>query len=61
MTSARLAAMHTALTRWAEDDGRANLPELIARALAASFGDVIAATIDRGDRSDAPSRTSGQA
>lgn len=41
-TSACLAAMHTALTRWAEDDGRTKLPELIARALAASFGDVIA-------------------
>ncbi|MFI6896825.1 hypothetical protein ACIBM4_22240, partial [Streptomyces sp. NPDC050256] len=38
-TSACLAAMHTALTRWAEDDGRTQLPELIARALTASFGD----------------------
>ncbi|MFG1810452.1 TetR/AcrR family transcriptional regulator [Streptomyces sp. NPDC049040] len=38
-TSACLAAMHTALTRWAEDDGRTELPELIARALAASVGD----------------------
>ena len=38
-TSACLAAMHTALTRWAEDDGRSALPDLIARALAASFGD----------------------
>lgn len=36
--SACLAAMHTALTRWAEDDGRTDLPELIARALTASFG-----------------------
>ncbi|APE23103.1 MULTISPECIES: TetR family transcriptional regulator [Streptomyces] len=37
-TSACLAAMHTALTRWAADDGRTNLPELIARALTATFG-----------------------
>lgn len=37
--SACLAAMHTALTRWAEDDGRTHLPDLITRALAASFGD----------------------
>lgn len=34
-----LAAMHTALVRWAEDDGRAELPDLIAKALAAAFGD----------------------
>ncbi|GAA1454356.1 helix-turn-helix domain-containing protein [Nocardiopsis tropica] len=40
-TSACLAAMHTALTRWAEDDGQTELPELIARALAAAFGDVV--------------------
>ncbi|MFI1224540.1 MULTISPECIES: TetR/AcrR family transcriptional regulator [unclassified Streptomyces] len=40
-TSACLAAMHTALTRWAEDDGQSELPELIARALAASFGDPV--------------------
>jgi hypothetical protein len=33
--------MHTALTRWAEDNGQTKLPELIARALAASFGDVV--------------------
>lgn len=39
-TSACLAAMHTALTRWAQDDGQTKLPELIERALAASFGDV---------------------
>ncbi|MEU8678689.1 helix-turn-helix domain-containing protein [Streptomyces sp. NPDC048560] len=39
-TSACLAAMHTALTRWAQEDGQTKLPELIARALAASFGDV---------------------
>ncbi|MGY1436712.1 TetR/AcrR family transcriptional regulator [Streptomyces reniochalinae] len=37
-TSACMAAMHTALTRWAEDDGHTKLPDLIARALAASFG-----------------------
>jgi AcrR family transcriptional regulator len=41
-TSACLAAMHTALTRWAEDDGQTALPELIVRALTASFGDVVA-------------------
>ncbi|MEU1891387.1 TetR/AcrR family transcriptional regulator [Streptomyces pristinaespiralis] len=46
-TSACLAAMHTALTRWADDDGRTKLPDLIARALAASFGhDVVATTPD---------------
>jgi AcrR family transcriptional regulator len=39
--SACLAAMHTALVRWAEDDGRTELPALIAKALAASFGDDI--------------------
>ncbi|GAA4212432.1 TetR/AcrR family transcriptional regulator [Actinocatenispora rupis] len=38
-TSACLAALHTALVRWAEDDGRSALPELIAQALTASFGD----------------------
>ncbi|GLY84879.1 TetR family transcriptional regulator [Actinoallomurus iriomotensis] len=37
--SACLAAMHTALVRWAEDDGRAELSEVIAEALAAAFGD----------------------
>ncbi|RKR93078.1 TetR family transcriptional regulator [Micromonospora pisi] len=37
--SACLAAMHTALMRWAEDDGRTELPGLIAKALAAAFGD----------------------
>jgi AcrR family transcriptional regulator len=36
--SACLAAMHTALVRWAEDDGRTELPDLIAKALAAAFG-----------------------
>ena len=37
--SACLAALHTALVRWAEDDGRAELPDVIAKALAAAFGD----------------------
>ncbi|WP_405401150.1 TetR/AcrR family transcriptional regulator [Streptomyces sp. NBC_01104] len=48
-TSACLAAMHTALTRWAEDDGKTKLPDLIARALTASFGDVTVATTDQMD------------
>ncbi|MEV4174749.1 hypothetical protein [Nonomuraea sp. NPDC049709] len=39
--SACLAALHTALVRWAEDDGRTDLPGLIAEALAAAFGDDI--------------------
>uniref|UniRef100_A0AAU3GJS7 TetR/AcrR family transcriptional regulator n=1 Tax=Streptomyces sp. NBC_01401 TaxID=2903854 RepID=A0AAU3GJS7_9ACTN len=38
-TSACLAAMHTALTRWVEDDGHTKLPDLIARALTATFGE----------------------
>jgi AcrR family transcriptional regulator len=37
--SACLAAMHTALVRWAADDGQTELPDLIAKALAAAFGD----------------------
>ncbi len=37
--SACLAALHTAMVRWAEDDGRSDLPHLIGRALAAVFGD----------------------
>ncbi|MFD0206468.1 MULTISPECIES: TetR/AcrR family transcriptional regulator [Saccharothrix] len=37
--SACLAAMHTALVRWAEDDGRTELPAVLAKALAAAFGD----------------------
>ncbi|NED96882.1 TetR family transcriptional regulator [Phytoactinopolyspora alkaliphila] len=41
--SACLAAMHTALVRWAEDDGRSELPDLIAKALAAAFGDDVVA------------------
>ncbi|MFJ6915827.1 hypothetical protein ACIQUX_18010 [Streptomyces sp. NPDC101133] len=30
--------MHTALVRWAEDDGRTELPGLIVQALVAAFG-----------------------
>ncbi|MEJ3742748.1 helix-turn-helix domain-containing protein [Actinomycetes bacterium KLBMP 9797] len=37
--SACLAAMHAALVRWAKDDARTDLPDLIAKALAAAFGD----------------------
>ncbi|MDG4781015.1 helix-turn-helix domain containing protein [Micromonospora sp. WMMD961] len=37
--SACLAAMHTALVRWAEDDGLSELPDLVAKALTAAFGD----------------------
>jgi MftR C-terminal domain len=37
--SACLAAMQTALVRWAEDDGRTARPDLIKNALAAAFGD----------------------
>ncbi|MGI5170065.1 TetR/AcrR family transcriptional regulator [Spirillospora sp. CA-253888] len=40
--SACLAALHTALVRWAEDDGRTELPALIEQALIAAFGDDIA-------------------
>ncbi|MFE8910852.1 TetR/AcrR family transcriptional regulator [Streptomyces globisporus] len=43
-TSACIAAMHTALTRWVEDDGRTKLPDLITQALAATFGDDAVAT-----------------
>ncbi|WP_370617509.1 TetR/AcrR family transcriptional regulator [Mumia sp. Pv 4-285] len=42
--SACLAAMHTALVRWAEDDGETALPELIAQAFAAAFGDDVVET-----------------
>ncbi|MEU5336801.1 helix-turn-helix domain-containing protein [Streptomyces asoensis] len=49
-TSACLAATHTALTRWTEDNGRTPLPDLITRALTASFGaDAVA-----GHAADAP-------
>ncbi|GAA2212302.1 TetR/AcrR family transcriptional regulator [Nonomuraea monospora] len=37
--SACLAALHTALVRWAEQDGREELPGLTAKALSAVFGD----------------------
>ncbi|WP_443667633.1 acyl-CoA-like ligand-binding transcription factor [Kibdelosporangium banguiense] len=40
--SACLAALHTALVRWAEDDGRTPLPDMIAKALAAVFGEDMA-------------------
>ena len=36
--SACLAAMHTALVRWAEDDGIDELPDVVAGALTAAFG-----------------------
>jgi AcrR family transcriptional regulator len=36
--SACLAAMHTALVRWADDNGQTDLPDLIAKALTAAFG-----------------------
>ncbi|MFC9605442.1 TetR/AcrR family transcriptional regulator [Streptomyces niveus] len=36
--SACLAAMHTAVMRWAEDNGRTNLPALITQAFTATFG-----------------------
>ncbi|BCB76350.1 TetR/AcrR family transcriptional regulator [Phytohabitans flavus] len=39
--SACLAAMHTALVRWAEDEGRADLADLVRKALVAAFGDGI--------------------
>ena len=39
-----LAALHTALVHWAEDDGRAELPDLIAKALAAAFGEGVLGT-----------------
>ncbi|MCC8244118.1 TetR/AcrR family transcriptional regulator [Saccharothrix luteola] len=38
-TGACLAAMHVALVRWAREDGRPDLPGLIAAALAAAFDD----------------------
>jgi AcrR family transcriptional regulator len=42
--SACLAALHAALVRWAEDDGRTELSDVLARALAAAFGDDIVGT-----------------
>jgi len=44
--SACLAALHTALVRWAEEDGRPELSDLIAEALTAAFGDGIVDTRD---------------
>ncbi|MGW6919432.1 TetR/AcrR family transcriptional regulator [Kitasatospora sp. NPDC054939] len=38
-TGACLAALHTALVHWAEEDGRPALPDLVTQALAAAFGD----------------------
>ncbi|WP_436763535.1 TetR/AcrR family transcriptional regulator [Streptosporangium sp. V21-05] len=52
--SACLAAMHTALVRWAEDDGRTRLPDLIAKALTAAFGDD---TAEGGGETDTPEPT----
>lgn len=37
--SACLAVMHTALVQWAERDGRSDLADLIARGMAAAFGE----------------------
>lgn len=42
-----LAVMHTALVQWAEDDGRTDLPDLVAQAFAAAFGDDV---LDPGTR-----------
>lgn len=42
--SACLAALHTALVRWAEEDGRPDLPGLIGMALAAAFGETVTGT-----------------
>jgi AcrR family transcriptional regulator len=53
-----LAVLHTALVRWAEDDGRADLPALVADALAAAFGDA-AAPLDRSARCQGPRRFTG--
>ncbi|MER6999416.1 helix-turn-helix domain-containing protein [Streptomyces sp. NPDC000410] len=39
-----LAALHTALVRWAEDEGRTELPDVVTKALAAAFGDDIVGT-----------------
>ncbi|WP_329426740.1 TetR/AcrR family transcriptional regulator [Streptosporangium sp. NBC_01495] len=50
--SACLAAMHTALVRWAEDDGRTELPDVIAKALTAAFGDDFAEPVGGVDTSD---------
>ncbi|MFI6520401.1 TetR/AcrR family transcriptional regulator [Spirillospora sp. NPDC050679] len=50
--SACLAALHTALVRWAEDDGRTDLPGLIEQALTAAFGDDIAEPPDAADSTE---------
>ncbi|MEV7986596.1 helix-turn-helix domain-containing protein [Micromonospora sp. NPDC085948] len=44
--SACLAALHTAVVRWAEDDGRTDLPALISTALTAAFGDDVGGRAD---------------
>jgi AcrR family transcriptional regulator len=49
-----LAAMHTALVRWAEDDGRTELPALIAQALAAAFGPDVDGPGPAGDGTTSP-------
>jgi AcrR family transcriptional regulator len=52
VASACLAAMHTALVRWTEEDGQTELPGLIAQALAAAFGDdVVGGAAAKGRRS----------
>ncbi len=38
VAGAALAAMHAALVRWAREDGRPDLPGLVAAALGAAFG-----------------------
>lgn len=55
--SACLAAMHMAVTRWAEDDGRTELPDLIAKALAAAFGDGVFG--DGANKTDDPGSPGG--
>ncbi|MEU5287035.1 TetR family transcriptional regulator [Streptomyces sp. CA-278952] len=54
VASACLAAMHTALVRWTEEDGRPELPGLIAQALAAAFGDDSVRGTAKAPRSDRP-------
>jgi AcrR family transcriptional regulator len=46
--SACLAAMHTALVRWVEDDGRTELSAVIAKALAAAFGEAAVDSVGTG-------------
>ncbi|MEH0552177.1 TetR/AcrR family transcriptional regulator [Streptomyces sp. B21-101] len=52
--SACLAALHTALVRWAEDDARTPLPELVARALTAAFGEAVLAPGDPSPGGNSP-------